>query len=275
MLVFVTVLVGVLGLAIGSFLNVVVYRVPAGLSIVSPPSACPSCHAPIRKRDNIPIVSWLLLRGKCRDCGARISARYPLVELGTAVLFSAIALVRAPSIIDSTTALEAISGVVALIAFLYLAAASVALVIIDLETQRLPNVIVLPSFVVAAVLLTTASLLAGDVAPLGLAAIGVVASLGFYFLLAFGYRGGMGMGDVKLAGVLGLYLGWLGLGALLVGSFLPFLLGGLFAVVLIIARRAGRKSRIPFGPWMILGAWAAIFAGDAIFEVYLRVVGLA
>lgn len=275
MLLFVTALVGVLGLAIGSFLNVVVYRVPAGMSIVSPPSACPHCHAPIRKRDNIPLLSWLVLRGRCRDCGAPISVRYPLVELGTAVLFVAVALVRVPGLIASTAPLEVVSGLAALVAFLYLVGVSVALVIIDLETQRLPNVLVLPTFLVGVVLLGASSLLVGDYDSLLLAGIGAVANFAFYAILAFGYRGGMGMGDVKLAAVVGLYLGWLSLGTLLVGTFLPFLLGGLFALVLLVARRAGRKSRIPFGPWMILGAWAAIFVGDAIFDVYLRVVGLA
>lgn len=275
MLALLLVLVGVLGLAIGSFLNVVIYRVPAGLSIVSPPSACPHCGRSIRKRDNIPVLSWLLLRAKCRDCGAPISARYPLVELGAAVLFVIVGLVRAPSFEAAITTAELVAALLALVAFLYLAAVSIALALIDIDTQRLPNVLVLPSYFVGAVLLGTSSLLVGNLPQLLLSAIGMAASFIFYFALAFFYAGGMGVGDVKLAGVLGMFLGWLGLGTLLVGSFLPFLVGGLFSIALIIAGRAGRKSRIPFGPWMLVGAFVAIVAGDAIFDVYLRLVGLA
>ena len=267
-------IVGALGLAIGSFLNVVVYRVPAGKSLLSPPSACPNCGAGIRKYDNIPVLSWLLLRGKCRDCGEPISARYPLVELATAVIFVGIALTRLASLDSATVATQLFAALFSLAALLYLAAVSIALSIIDLETQRLPDAIVLPAYPVAAVLLTASALLSVDVGRLALAAIGMVALFLFYVVMAFGYRGGMGMGDVKLAGLLGMYLGYAGLGPLLVGAFAPFLLGGIFAIVLIVVRRAGRKSRIPFGPWMLLGSWLGILGGQAIFMVYLEAVGL-
>ena len=266
--------VGALGFAIGSFLNVVVYRVPAGTSLVSPRSACPRCGAGIRKRDNIPVLSWLILRGKCRDCGEAISARYPLVELATAAIFVGIAVTRVPGLESATVVPQLLAVLLEMAALLYLAAVSIALSIIDLETQRLPDAIVLPAYSAGAVLLTGAALLSGDAGRLGLAAIGMVALVVFYAVMFFGYRGGMGMGDVKLAGVLGMYLGYTGLGPLLVGAFAPFLLGGLFAIALIVVRRAGRKSRIPFGPWMLLGSWLGILGGQAIFVVYLEAVGL-
>lgn len=266
--------VGALGLALGSFLNVVVYRVPAGKSLVSPSSACPRCGARIRKRDNIPVLSWLILRGKCRDCGEPISARYPLVELATAMIFVGIAVTSVPRLESATVAPQLVAVLLSLASLLYLAAVSIALSIIDLETQRLPDAIVLPAYPVGALLLTGAAVLSGDVGRLALAAIGMVALVFFYAVMFFGYRGGMGMGDVKLAGVLGMYLGYTGLGPLLVGAFAPFLLGGIFAIALIVVRRAGRKSRIPFGPWMLLGSWLGILGGQAIFMVYLEAVGL-
>ena len=187
---------------------------PRGESVVSPPSACPSCGAPIAPRDNVPVVSWLLLRGQCRHCHERISPRYPLVELGTAVLFAA-----------DRVALRRSSW--ELPAFLYLAAISVALALIDIDVHRLPNAIVLPSYVVAAVLLGAAALLHGRPGVLLRAAIGALALYAFYFLLAFVYPGGMGFGDVKLAGVLGCTSPSSAGRELLVGVFLGFLVGGL------------------------------------------------
>lgn len=246
------------GLAVGSFLNVVVWRVPRGESVVSPPSACPACGHRIRPWDNVPVVSWLVLRGRCRDCGARIAAWYPLVEAGTALLFGVVAWWAGP--------------VWHLPAFLYLAAVAVALTLIDLEHHRLPDRIVLPSYVVGAVLLAVPALVAGDPGQLVRAGVGAVALFTFYFLLAFAYPAGMGFGDVKLAGVLGMYLGWLGWGSLVVGAFAAFVVGGLFAVGLLLTRRAHRKSGVPFGPWMLLGAAVGIAAGDAIWQGYLDVV---
>ena len=274
MFVAILVVAGVLGLAIGSFLNVVIYRVPAGKSIVSPPSACPNCGAGIRRRDNVPVLSWLILRGKCRDCGAPISPRYPLVEGFTALAFVAVAALLAPAIDSATDVQQLVAALLVLVAYLYLAAVSIALALIDIDVHRLPNTIVLPSYVVGGVLLAGAAILSGEFTHLIGAAIAAAALFVAYFLLRFAYPRGMGFGDVKLAGVLGLYLGWIGLGAVVVGAFAPFVIGGLFAIALLIARRANRKSRIPFGPWMLLGAWVGIVAGETIFAGYLRVVGL-
>jgi leader peptidase (prepilin peptidase)/N-methyltransferase len=267
-------LVGITGLAIGSFLNVVVYRVPAGMSVVHPRSACPNCGHEITARDNVPVLSWLLLRGKCRDCAEPISKRYPLVELAGAAAFVIVGIWAAPAIAAAPNALLAIAAVLRLLAFLYLAAISVALSIIDIEKHRLPKAIVLPGYAVGAILLGTAAVLEGDWVGLGRMAAGSGILFGFYFLLAFISPRGMGMGDVMLAGVLGLFLGSLGWGQLAVGAGAAFVLGGLFSIILLITRRVGRKGGIPFGPWMLLGAWVGVFAGTAIAGGYLSIVGL-
>jgi leader peptidase (prepilin peptidase)/N-methyltransferase len=269
------VLVAVLGLAIGSFLNVVAYRVPLGLSVVAPPSSCPGCGSAIEARDNIPLVSWVVLRGKCRHCAEPISARYPIVEAITGVAFIAASVRFLPAITEAGSTASLVSGAIVLVAFLYLAASSVALAAIDIDVHRLPNRIVLPSYIVGAVLLTAAGAVGGDLVAVARAAAGAGILVVFYLLLAIIKPGGMGMGDVKLAGVLGLYLGYLGWEQLLVGSAAAFLLGGIFGVVLLAARRAGRGSGIPFGPWMIAGAWIGIFAGEQLVGAYLAAVGLS
>ncbi|RHA40539.1 prepilin peptidase [Cellulomonas rhizosphaerae] len=251
-------LAGIVGLAVGSFLNVVVWRVPRGESVVHPPSACPRCGHGIRRRDNIPVVSWLVLRGRCRDCGEPISARYPLVELATGVLFALTALWAGASWV--------------LPALLYLAAIGVALTLIDVDTHRLPNAIVLPSYPVALALLVLASWNPGGASDWGAlvrALIGCAALYAIYFVTVLVYPAGMGFGDVKLAGVLGLYLGWFGWGALVLGWFAAFLLGGLYSIGLLLLRRAGRRSGIPFGPWMLLGAACGIVLGERIWSAYL------
>jgi leader peptidase (prepilin peptidase) / N-methyltransferase len=265
MTVILTVFAGLLGLAIGSFLNVVVWRVPRRQSLSNPPSACPKCGHAIRWHDNVPVLGWLLLRGRCRDCAEPISPRYPLVEGFTGLAFAAIALA-----VGADTA-----AVWALPAYLYLAAVSIALTLIDLDTQTLPNRVVLPSLGVGAVLLAVASLGTGEWMSLVTALVGGAALFAFYFVVALVSPRGMGMGDVKLAALLGLYLGWLGWAQLAVGAFGAFLLGGLFAVILLVVRRAGRGSGIPFGPWMIAGAWLGIALGEPIATGYLSLFGLA
>jgi leader peptidase (prepilin peptidase)/N-methyltransferase len=267
----------IFGALIGSFLNVVIYRVPRDESVVSPPSACPICGHPIRGIDNVPVLSWLVLRGRCRDCSAPISRRYPLVELATALFFAGVGwsvLSRLPGA-DAVGGLSVIPVILTLLAFLYLAAVSVALALIDLDTHRLPNKIVLPAYIVGGALLGAAALVAGEYPRLIGAGVGLAAMWLAYFLMAVLYPGGMGFGDVKLAGVLGFFLGWLGWGPLIVGSFSAFLIGGLFAVVLLATRRVTRKGGIPFGPWMLVGAWLGIFAGDTIWHRYLGLFGLA
>lgn len=256
----------VLGLAIGSFLNVVVHRVPAGLSLL-PRSRCPRCDAPITAWQNVPVLSWIVLRGRCAACGDRISARYPLVEAGTALAIAGVTWWWLRSGADP--GLGAWASAAMLLAYLYLAAASVALALIDLETFRLPNAIVLPALAVFIVLSGAAALFDGDPAPLVRAVLGGAALALFYGALRLLWRGGMGMGDVKLAALLGAAMAWLGWGSLAVGGFAAFVLGGVFGVLLMAAGRAGRRSRIPFGPWMILGAWVGILAGQRLADWYL------
>ncbi|MCL2466627.1 MAG: prepilin peptidase [Micrococcales bacterium] len=251
----------VLGLAVGSFLNVVVWRVPRGASVISPPSACPACEHPIRAWDNVPLVSWVVLRGKCRDCRAPISVRYPLVEAGTALAFVAV------------TAKFGLTW--PLPAYLYLAAVGIALALIDLDCQRLPDTLVLPSYPVVGVLLVLASLNPGGTAQwgaLGRGAIGGAALFVFYFVLWF--FGGMGFGDVKLAGVLGLATAWLGWGPFAFGAFAAFAVGGLVSLVLVVARRAGRKTKVPFGPSMIVGAALGVAVGEQVWSAYLSTMSL-
>ncbi len=253
-------LCGLLGLAIGSFLNVVVWRVPRGESVVSPPSACPRCETPIRPRDNLPVAGWLLLKGRCRDCSEPISSRYPLVELGCGLLFVVMALRFGADPV--------------LPAYLYLAAVGLALALIDLDCKRLPDALTLPSYPVAVVLLGGAALLDSDSGDFLRALLGGSALFGLYFALCFAYPAGMGFGDVKLSGVLGLYLGWIGWGAWAVGLFAGFLLGGAFGIALIAFRRGGRKTAVPFGPFMLMGALFAIIVGQPLFDAYLSATGV-
>jgi leader peptidase (prepilin peptidase)/N-methyltransferase len=248
------VLAGVVGLAVGSFLNVVVYRVPRGESLLRPASHCPNCDRPVRPWENVPVLSWLALRGKCAGCRARISVRYPLVEAGTAALFVAITLRFGLS--------------PELPAYLYLGAVSLVLALIDLDVRRLPNPIVLPSYVVGAALLALPAVLDADWTSAGRALLAMAALFAVFFAIAATYRGGMGLGDVKLAGVLGLYLGWLGWSSVVIGAFSGFLFGGLVGVALLVARRASRRTAIPFGPFMLAGALTAVFLAEPIASWY-------
>ncbi|MBC7679351.1 MAG: prepilin peptidase [Pseudorhodobacter sp.] len=251
---------GVIGLVIGSFLNVVVWRAPRGESVVSPPSACPSCQTPIRPRDNLPVAGWLLLKGRCRDCDVKISPRYPLVEALTAVLFVVMAL---------RFGFDPV-----LPAYLYLMAVGLALALIDLDCKRLPDALTLPSYPVAIVLLAVAAFTGSDSGSLGKALLGGVAMYAVYFALCFAYPAGMGFGDVKLAGVLGLYTGWLGWGAWAVGLFSGFFLGGVFGIALILVKKGGRKTAVPFGPFMLAGVLLAVLVGQDLADAYLNATGI-
>jgi len=236
----------VFGAVIGSFLNVVAYRLPRGESLVSPPSHCPGCKAPVKPYDNIPIVSWLLLRGRCRSCGTPISARYPLVELLTAAAFAAVVAVRG---VDDDLLLE-----------LPFVAALIALAAIDFDHKLLPNKIVYPLavFGVVATLLVDSEQLAEN----------LIAGAGgflFLFLAVLAYPRGMGMGDVKLAGAMGVYLGASVIPALLIA----FLVGSV-AGIAIIAREgaAARKKAVPFGVFLAIGGIVGVLAGPELIDLY-------
>jgi leader peptidase (prepilin peptidase)/N-methyltransferase len=250
---------GLLGLAIGSFGNVVVYRLPVGRSLLAPASSCPHCDAPIRHRHNIPVLGWLALRGRCADCAAPISSRYPIVELTTGVLFVAL-----------TVRLGQLDLVPALPAYLYLGAAGVVLSLIDLDSHRLPNSIVLPSYAILAVLLTGGAAWQHDWMRLERALIGGAALFCFYLAVTLAYPAGMGFGDVKLSGLLGGMLAYLSWGTLLVGAFAGFVLGSVVGIAVIVIWGGTRKTLLPFGPFMISGALVGIFVGDLLARSYLR-----
>jgi leader peptidase (prepilin peptidase)/N-methyltransferase len=238
---------GVMGALFGSFLNVVAYRLPRRESLVKPRSRCPSCGAQIRPYDNVPVLSWLLLRGHCRNCSARISPRYPLVEATTALLC-------AGAVLSNDTA----AGI-ALSAVLILLLVPAAL--IDLEYRIIPNTLT-GAGALLALGLGTALDPSGE--PTRLIAGGAAA--GFLLIAALAYPGGMGMGDVKLAGVMGLFLGTAVAPAILIA-----LLSGVLAGAVIAARKGAstaRKTAVPFGPFLAFGGIVAIFAGQPIVSWY-------
>ena len=250
---------GLLGLAIGSFLNVVIHRVPVGASVVSPPSHCPRCETPIRMRHNVPVVGWLSLRGRCADCDLSIPVRYPLVELLTAVLF----------VLVTWRALQ-LDQLALLPALLFFTGLGVALSAIDLDVRRLPNALVLPAYPVLGVLLAGAAAVQDDWTALVRALLGAAALFGFFFLLAFVYPSGMGFGDVKLAGVIGLLLGYLSWGAVVAGAFAGFFLGAVVGVAVLAVGAGGRRTALPFGPFMVLGALAALWISEPVVDLLLR-----
>jgi len=255
----VTLLAG-LGLLVGSFLNVVVYRLPRGLSVATPRSGCPSCGHPVRFYDNVPVLSWLLLAGRCRDCSAPIGWRYPVVEAGTGALFA---------VIGWRFGLSPL-----LAALLFVAATGVALALIDLDHQRLPFRITVPATVVTVLLLGVDAVASGP-EPIGRAATsagGWLAVYGGVWLATSG--AGMGLGDVVLSPLLGLVLGWLSWGTSLVGLAGGFAVGTLVGLGLIASGRAGRRSRVPHGPFMLAGAALGLFAGQPLWDAYLGLAGL-
>jgi leader peptidase (prepilin peptidase)/N-methyltransferase len=254
-------LAGLLGLAAGSFANVVIHRVPRRESVVRPGSRCPACGTPVARRDNLPLLGWLLLRGRCRSCRARISIRYPLVELAMGLLWFVVAL---------RLTVEGLGW--AIPAYLALAFACLVLAMIDAATRLLPNRITYPAFPVVAGLLLVASLGLDDLGRLGRALLAAAAVGGFFLLLALVSPRGMGLGDVKLAPTLGLALGWLSWGAVAVGVFAAFLLGGLAGLGGMLALGLSRKSLLPFGPWLVAGALLGVLAGGQVAGWYGRVL---
>lgn len=272
--VFFTVAFGLFGLLFGSFANVVIWRVPRGESIVSPGSHCPGCNKPIVWYDNIPVLSWLLLKGRCRACGQPISARYPIIEAASGVLFVTAAIVFGPTA----------RGAFAAWFFWFL----LVLTAIDIDCMRLPNPLV-GALAILGVLGILYASMAGEAAvplvgvaregsfasPAASAALGVALGAGLSLAVATAYgalrgKSGLGMGDVKLLGALGIFLG----PYVLVALFLASVAGAIFGV---LASRGGRlaEKRIPFGPWLALGGLMTAITGPAIVGWYLRVSGLA
>ena len=252
-LIFFIVIASVAGLCLGSFLNVVAHRLPAGVSLASPGSACPGCGEPIRPYDNLPVISWLALRGRCRDCHADISVRYPLTEAATGALFATVVLVTGAGH-EVWLDLCFIVGLVAITR-------------IDLEHRIIPDKILAP-LAVAAIALTGVFTPHELVGRLIAAAIGG----GALFVVSLAYPKGLGMGDAKLVAVMGLVLGSSLAPALFIGALTGTVVGAVIMARVGVA--AGRKTKVPFGPFLAFGGIVALFVGHAIVHGYLRMVGL-
>lgn len=241
----------VLGLIVGSFLNVCIYRLPRGESLVSPGSHCPRCRRPIARFDNIPVLSWLLLRGKCRQCGAPISVQYPIVEIATAVVAVTIVVLTPPGPL--------------LVSRLLLGAILIVLFFIDLEHHILPNAITLPGIVVGFLF----SLVTGPGPTSSL--MGIALGAGVLYATAAGYYAirkeeGMGMGDVKMLAMIGAFLGW---PAVVLTLILSSFSGAIIGLLLIVFTRADGRYALPFGTFLALAALVAMLGGDAILDWYL------
>jgi leader peptidase (prepilin peptidase)/N-methyltransferase len=239
----------VMGLCVGSFLNVVIARVPEGRSVVSPRSSCPRCGAEIPWYDNVPLISYAMLRARCRHCGEPISIRYPIVELVTGLLFA---------LAGWHFGLGA-----DLLAAVSLLATLVAITAIDLDRQLIPDVLSLPG-IAAGLLLSTVSGRPGWLDSL----LGTLLGGGIFFLIIVASRGGLGGGDMKLGAMLGAFLGWK---LVLVAILLAVLAGGAVAIMLLAMRRRGRKDAVPFGPFLALGGAVSLFWGRPLLDWYLGV----
>jgi leader peptidase (prepilin peptidase) / N-methyltransferase len=239
----------VFGLVVGSFLNVVIHRVPHRESVVWPASHCPHCGEPIKPRDNVPLISYVLLRGRCRNCKEPISARYPAVEATTGLLFGAAAYEFGVSL--------------ALLPALVLISALISLAVIDLEHRLLPNVIVGPAALAGLVL----SILA-DPAGWWTYPLSAIAVAGALFGLALIYPSGMGMGDVKMGGMLGAFLGPYAALAVFLGALIGAISGGL----LMAAGKVQRRSALPFGMYMALGGVISLFVGPELWGLYMNLM---
>jgi leader peptidase (prepilin peptidase) / N-methyltransferase len=238
----------VIGAALGSFVTVASYRLPRGEGFVRGRSYCTACGAPIAAYDNVPILSWLWLRGRCRRCGSRISLRYPLTELSLAMLLAA------------TTVILGIDDLGPLILGLVLCAVLVAITVTDLERRIIPN-----AFVGFGALAAVAIVAISDPSSLPENLLAGAAGGAGLLLVALAYPRGMGMGDVKLVAMMGLYLGR----SLIPALFIGFASGALVGVGLIAARgSSARKQAIPFGPFLALGGVVALWAGDALIDWY-------
>ena len=237
----------VVGLAVGSFLNVCITRLPAHLNIWRPGSACPTCEAPIQWYDNIPVLSFLALRGRCRACGAEISWQYPVVEIVTAILF-ALAYIRFGLSDD-------------LVVASVLSAALIVITGIDVKHQIIPDMVTLPGIPLGFLAnLLTARVTWHD------SLLGIVIGGGTFLVIIFASKGGMGGGDMKLGAMLGAFLGWQ---VTLMSLLIAVLVGVTVAVTLLATKARGRKDPVPFGPFLAVGGLAGLFWGERLLEWYL------
>jgi leader peptidase (prepilin peptidase)/N-methyltransferase len=245
-----------IGSVVGSFLNVCIYRMPRGLSIIWPSSRCPSCNIPIRPYDNIPLISFLVLGGRCRDCGERILFRYPAVEMMNALLYVAVVWRY---------------GIGWHIPFLFLfCSAMIVIAFIDLDYQIIPDAITLPGIPVGVI---AGSLFFPDPfarnGPTGFvnSLIGLFSGGGLFYAIAVLSRGGMGGGDIKMMAMLGAFAGWK---SILLTTFAGSLLGSIVGIFLMVFMGKGRKTKVPFGPFLAVGALITLFFGREILDLYLR-----
>jgi leader peptidase (prepilin peptidase) / N-methyltransferase len=247
----------VAGLLVGSFLTVVVARVPEGGSVVAPPSRCDSCGTRLGPLDLVPVVSWLVLRGRCRCCGTRIGPEPVLLELATAGLF----VMMAVRFDDGFRA--------AIPAYCILCATLLAQTWIDLRTQRLPRQITYTGMALGGIALLIAAVVIGEPERIWMAALGALIALVTLWLIYALSRGGMGDGDVRLAPLLGMFLGWLNPGIVLPGLFFGFIAGAAVGVAMMAVDRAGRRTALPFGPFLALGTIVAIFVGQHFVDLVM------
>jgi leader peptidase (prepilin peptidase)/N-methyltransferase len=267
---------GLMGLALGSFANVLAYRVPAGISLIKPPSSCPNCGHEIRARHNLPVVGWLMLRGRCYDCKSPISPGYPLVEAMTGVVALMLGFWAWQQVAPGGRWPVGFDPLL-FVLMIVLTVAS-ALVVTDVTTMRLPDSLTLPLYPVALIGLVVAGLTSGvdfwDAPWVRALLSALVWSLCYGVLFVIGPiflgKESMGFGDVKLAPVLGLLLGWVGWGASLTGLFAGFLIGAIAGIAL----RVRRGQPFPFGPFLLAGALLGLLMGQAIGQGYMRLIGL-
>jgi leader peptidase (prepilin peptidase)/N-methyltransferase len=245
---------GVFGLVIGSFIGVVVDRLPRQESIVSPPSHCVACSAPVRAYDNIPVVSYVVLRGRCRACGARIPPRDALLELGIGILFVLLA--------------WRLTSAWALPAYCVLAAAVVGISAIDVEHMRIPSTLVYSTAVLGAPLLVLASAGTHRWSALLGALIGGAVAFAAFFTLFFAVPKGIGFGDVRLAGLCGGFLGWMGYREVIVGFLISFIVAGVPAAVLLAMHKVNRRTQIPFGPFLAAGTVITVLFGAPVIHAW-------
>lgn len=241
-------LISIVGLVIGSFLNVCIYRLPLGMSVVRPRSHCPVCQNRLSARDLVPVVSYILLRGQCRHCRAKISGRYALVELLTAIVF--------------LICLQTVGLSGCLLAALIFSCFMIVIIFIDYDHQLILDSVLIPLAVTGLIINIWLSAIG-----LGDMLLGSLAGGGLLLVIAIASRGGMGGGDIKFAAALGMWLGWK---LTLVALFLAFMMGGVSSILLMILQLKKRKDMIPFGPFIAIGAFISLLYGNEILVWYLR-----
>lgn len=255
---FIAAYIFIFGLVFGSFLNVVIYRVPQGRSL-NGRSHCPKCNEQIKAQDNIPVLSWLFLKGKCRHCSGAISIRYPAIELSHALIWCGLTVWNGVNLL--------------LPLLLFLASTTLALAMIDFDTMRLPDALTLPSLVVTLAWLALIAWHGDQWNQYGRALLGALIYLGFFLFIYLATKGrGLGFGDVKLAPTLGAIIGWFSLGATAVGIMGAFILGAIPAALLLASGIVKKGTPIPFGPMLIIGAWAGVVLGPELWNSYSQLM---